>query len=55
MGNNDANSDTSKTREAILDAACIVFARHPYNAASIRMIARQALSATPLPVISRQG
>ena len=42
MGNNDANSDTSKTRDAILDAACIVFARHPYNAASIRMIARQA-------------
>lgn len=42
MNYHDANSDTSKTREAILDAACIVFARHPYNAASIRMIARQA-------------
>ncbi len=30
------------TREMVLDAACRVFSRHPYNAASIRMIAREA-------------
>ena len=32
---------TGRTREAVLVAACAVFARHPYNAASIRMIARE--------------
>ncbi len=32
---------TGRTREAVLNAACAVFARHPYNAASIRMIARE--------------
>lgn len=38
----DTGNDTNRTREAILDAACVVFSRHPYNAASIRMIAREA-------------
>jgi TetR/AcrR family transcriptional regulator len=40
--NNGATNDVNTTREVILDAACLVFARHPYNAASIRMIAREA-------------
>jgi len=42
MSLHDPNGDGRKAREAILDAACIVFSRHPYNAASIRMIAREA-------------
>lgn len=42
MKTQDAPADAKKTREAILDAACIVFARHPYNAASIRMIGHEA-------------
>ncbi len=35
-------SDHKNTRRDVLDAACRVFSRHPYNAASIRMIAREA-------------
>ena len=35
------NKKQKKTREAILDAACQIFAKHAYNAASIRMIAKQ--------------
>jgi AcrR family transcriptional regulator len=42
MNNLDERNDTGTTREAILDAACRVFSRQPYNAASIRMIAREA-------------
>lgn len=42
MNTHGENNNSNKTREAILDAACRVFSRHPYNAASIRMIAREA-------------
>jgi TetR/AcrR family transcriptional regulator len=42
MNNLEEKNDTGTTREAILDAACRVFSRHPYNAASIRTIAREA-------------
>ncbi len=35
------NKKSEKTRKAILDAACQIFAKHAYNAASIRMIAKQ--------------
>lgn len=42
MGKTTEKSErTGRTREAVLGAACAVFARHPYNAASIRMIARE--------------
>lgn len=34
--------DPKKTRDAILDAACLVFAKNSYTAASIRMIAKEA-------------
>ena len=34
------NQKSEKTRKAILDAACRIFAKHSYNAASIRMIAK---------------
>jgi TetR/AcrR family transcriptional regulator len=35
-------NDQKKTRAEVLSAACRVFSRHPYNAASIRMIGREA-------------
>jgi AcrR family transcriptional regulator len=39
--NSPNGSRGEKTRRMILDAATKVFAMHPYNAASIRMIAAQ--------------
>ncbi len=41
MHTQDERNDFRGTREAVLGAACRVFSRHPYNAASIRMIARE--------------
>lgn len=38
----EENDGLKKTRRDVLDAACRVFARHPYDAASIRMIGREA-------------
>ena len=41
MGEKKSGKKGEATREMILNAARMVFSRHPYNAASIRMIAKQ--------------
>ena len=41
FGSEKKNPKSEKTRHKILGAACKVFAKHPYNSASIRMVGKE--------------